>query len=126
MQIFKAYQGILKSNSVKPYIVFDGLPLPGKKEECANLCGVRQKEHENAAHFFSKGNEISARKALSKSAEIDYELVKKLLQFVFYIDLLTKAKTKVNAVIFQRIYQLAQLSYAHINWHNCSTIFLYI
>ena len=44
----------------------------------------RKKERENAAYFLSKGDELSARKALSKSAEIDYELVKKNYQGMCY------------------------------------------
>ena len=36
VEIFEAYLDVLKSNGVKPYIVFDGLPLPAKKDEHAN------------------------------------------------------------------------------------------
>jgi hypothetical protein len=36
VEIFKLYLDVLMSNDVKPYIVFDGLPLPAKKEESAN------------------------------------------------------------------------------------------
>ena len=36
MEIFDAYLDVLKSNGIKPFIVFDGLPLPAKKDECAN------------------------------------------------------------------------------------------
>ncbi len=36
VEIFKLYLDVLTSNDVKPYIVFDGLPLPAKKEESAN------------------------------------------------------------------------------------------
>jgi hypothetical protein len=35
VEICKAYIDVLKSNDVKPYIVFDGFPLPAKKDETA-------------------------------------------------------------------------------------------
>ena len=48
-----------------------------------NLYRQRSNERENAAYFSARGDEFSARKALSKSAEIDYALVKKIIKVYF-------------------------------------------
>ena len=66
----------------------------------------RKKERENAAYFLSKGDELSARKALSKSAEIDYELVKKIIKVCVIVTYTIMPLIYFNCLLIFRSWQL--------------------
>ncbi|CAH3176385.1 unnamed protein product [Porites lobata] len=64
-----------KGIKIRPLVVFDGLPLPGKDRERDNRAMQRKQQQQKADQLRRSGKVTEARNALAAAAEINHDLV---------------------------------------------------
>lgn len=74
-EICNSYLDLLERNKIRPLVVFDGLPLPGKDRERDNRAMQRKQQQQKADQLRRSGKVTEARNALAAAAEINHDLV---------------------------------------------------